>query len=189
MIVCGGVGGEGTYLANNGFKAITVSDISTTAKEIIEKRDSRLTGLACSAEDIKAADESYDLVLVREGLHHLRNPAKGLTEMLRVAKKAVVVLEPHSGIVPKLFSTEYENDDGLINYVFRWNDFVLTQVVRSYLLNQVKHIVTLRIWDHTGALLKVTKIIKNDALKLFAIKTCYSISVLSKLGENFIASH
>lgn len=119
MIVCGVVGGEDTYLANNGFKAITVSDISTTAKEIIEKRDSRLTGLACSAENIKATDESYDLVLVREeGLHDLKNPAKGLTEMLRVAKKAVVVLEPHSGIVSKLFGTEYENDDGLMNYVY-----------------------------------------------------------------------
>lgn len=64
----------------------------------------------------------------------------------------------------------------------------MTQVVRSYLLKQVKHIFILRIWDHTGALLKVTKMIKNDTLKLLIIKACYFILqfFLPSLGNKMI---
>ena len=89
LVVCGGVGGEGTFLHNVGFAPVTVSDVSPAAIEACGRRDPRLVGKVMDAESLDAPDGSYDLVLVQDGLHHLSRPVTGLTEMLRVARRAV----------------------------------------------------------------------------------------------------
>jgi SAM-dependent methyltransferase len=120
LVVCGGVGGEATWLLDNGFAEVTVSDFSANALAVCAEREPRATTLELDAEGPAVGDSSYDLVLVQDGLHHLRRPVLGFTEMLRVARRAVVVIEPHDGLVGRLLGRTWEEHDGVRNYVFRW---------------------------------------------------------------------
>lgn len=47
-----------------------------------------------SIYEIKAADESYDIVIASEVLEHMEEPEKALAELLRVSKKYVFVSVP-----------------------------------------------------------------------------------------------
>ena len=46
------------------------------------------------AEALPFRDDSMDIVYVHDGLHHLEEPALGVAEMARVARKAVSISEP-----------------------------------------------------------------------------------------------
>lgn len=51
----------------------------------------------CSKENAEAlsfADASFDFVLCKESYHHFPRPMKGLYEMLRVARRGVLLIEP-----------------------------------------------------------------------------------------------
>lgn len=56
---------------------------------------------AVNAEQIPYGDEAFDFVLCKEAYHHFPRPAIAFYEMLRVAKGAVVMIEPYDG--PKRF--------------------------------------------------------------------------------------
>ena len=149
LLVCGGVGGEGTFLANQGFIDVTVSDLSEKAMELCRRFDGRLKTRVLNAEDMsEVEDGSYDLVLVQDGLHHLPRPALGFTEMLRVARSAVIVIEPHTGVVARAMGTQWEMDGDAVNYVFRWNRSILEQTTRSYLLQEDAEVIMCRFFDH-----------------------------------------
>lgn len=148
LIVCGGVGGEGSLLANLGFRSVTVSDFSRRALEICEVRDPRLKTSVADAEAMSFPDESFDVVLVQDGLHHLARPMLGYTEMLRVARRAVIVIEPHAGLVAKLIGTTWEKHGDEVNYVFRWNQLLLEEPALSLLLDPTVYITAIRTWDH-----------------------------------------
>src|SRR5689334_5153468 len=75
LLVCGGVGGEGTFLANQGFVDVTVSDLSEKPMELCRRFDERLKTRVLNAEDMsEVEDRSYDIVVVQDGLHHLPRP-------------------------------------------------------------------------------------------------------------------
>jgi ubiquinone/menaquinone biosynthesis C-methylase UbiE len=148
LVVCGGVGGEGTFLANVGFRSVTVSDFSENALKICEKRDRRLATLLLDAENLELPDQSYDLVLVQDGLHHLQRPVSGFTEMLRVARKGVIVIEPHLGLVATVLGTVWEAHDGIVNYVFRWNRHMLEEISYSFFLRRPLYLKHMRLWNH-----------------------------------------
>lgn len=48
-----------------------------------------------SADDLKFADDSFDVVFCHALLHHVENVPKVIQEMRRVSKKYVVILEPN----------------------------------------------------------------------------------------------
>ena len=148
LVVCGGVGGEGTYLANGGFRRVTVSDISPNALAVCRKRDSRLSVEVADAECLPMADRSYDVVLVQDGLHHLPRPVLGFTEMLRVSRRAVVVIEPHSSLVGRLLGQTWEEHEGRKNYVFRWDAQLVRQAANAYLAQPECRVRVARLWDH-----------------------------------------
>lgn len=173
LIVCGGVGGEGTFLLNYGFSSITVTDYSKDLLEFLKIRDSRLKYAFMDAQHLEIEDEAFDFVLVQDGLHHLPNPVLGFTEMLRVAKKAVIIIEPHEGIVAKLFGTKIEHGEESSNFVFRWNRWLLRQVAHSYFIEHPVSIIHRRIWDHSLAMLRMTRFINNKYLQLRTIKAVY----------------
>lgn len=152
LVVCGGVGGEGSLLANIGFQSVTVADFSENALAYCRQRDPRLQTLRLDTERMELPDAAYDLVLVQDGLHHLPRPVQGFAEMLRVAKRAVLVNEPHWGLVARLIGTTWENHAGQVNYVFRWNQMLLEQATRSLLLQQPCQVEAIRLWDHAGAM-------------------------------------
>ena len=148
LVICSGVGEEGTLLANLGFRSVTVSDFSENALEICRIRDPRLKTSVVNAEAMAIPDRSFDLVLVQDGLHHLPRPMLGYTEMLRVARRAAIVIEPHAGLVAKLIGTTWEKHGDEINYVFRWNQLLLEEPARSLFLDSPTDVKAIRLWDH-----------------------------------------
>jgi ubiquinone/menaquinone biosynthesis C-methylase UbiE len=76
---------------------VTVTDFSQHALEICRERDPRLETRLEDAEHHDLPDESFDIVLVQDGLHELRRPTIGLTEMLRLSRVITIVIEPYDG--------------------------------------------------------------------------------------------
>lgn len=86
----------------------------------------------CSKQDLNQLtfeDDSFDFVLGKETLHHMSMPYKGLYEMLRVAKKGVILLEPSGEIVPKNKHNDFEPTG---NYVFTFTAHELLHVGLAY---------------------------------------------------------
>jgi ubiquinone/menaquinone biosynthesis C-methylase UbiE len=189
LVVCGGVGGEGTYLANQGFSDVTVSDLSEEALRICRKRDQRLKTRCLNTESMTdVSDNSYDFVLVQDGLHHLPRPVSGFTEMLRVARRGVIVIEPHYSLVGKLIGTEWEVEGDAINYVFRWDTPTLEQVARSYLLSKEALIIPYRMWDHNLAVRNFVSHVHPARWRLAAAKGLYgALSPVNCLGNMMVA--
>ena len=85
-----------------------------------------------NAEEIPFPDNSFDFVLCKESYHHFPRPAIAFYEMLRVAKMAVILIEPTDDriglinflkrplkkIIRKEKFFDYEPDG---NYIFRVN--------------------------------------------------------------------
>ena len=188
LVVCGGVGGEGTLLRKLGFQDVTVSELDPALIKIMEDRDPNLRGVVCDAERLPFENGSFEIVLVQDGIHHLKNPALGITEMLRVASRAVIVIEPHKGIVAELFGTKIENEGKDPNFVFRWNRGFFIQVVSSFLVGAQFQTYTLRFWDHSLAMLRLFRWIPVNSTKLLAIRASYGFldTVMGFLGNMFV---
>jgi ubiquinone/menaquinone biosynthesis C-methylase UbiE len=186
LLVCGGVGGEGIFLANHGFRDVTVSDFSESALAICRRRDPRLKTALLNAEDMSPVpDRSYDVVLVQDGLHHLPRPVLGLTEMLRVARVAAVVIEPHRGLVGRFFGTEWEVHGSAVNYVFRWNRSILEQTARSYLLEKDTIIELHRVWDHNVVVRRIVERLPPPH-RVLAAKSIYHLLSMANWAGNMM---
>jgi SAM-dependent methyltransferase len=155
LAVCGGIGGEAIYFKRIGFKKVTNCDLSPVSIINSKKLDPSLVTEEANAEALPYKDGAFDIVVVQDGLHHLPRPALGFTEMLRVAKKAVVVIEPKHGLVGGLIGTQFEKQGAFENYVFRWSPYSFQDVTKSYLLRKLTDIKFIALWDHTLAVYKV----------------------------------
>jgi SAM-dependent methyltransferase len=180
LVVCGGVGGEGYFLQQRGFSEVTVSDISEVALRSCARLAPQVNTKVANAEDLPFADESFDVVVVQDGLHHLPRPPQGLTEMLRVARRAAVVLEPYESAVGRLIGTRWEAHGDAVNYVFRWDDHMLSSVAYSYTLRRDLIIVCRRLWDHPLAMNRLVARLPA-ALRLSAARAAYGL--LTPLGS------
>jgi len=187
LTICAGTGGEGMHLSRLGFESVTVSDISNNALTVCNELAPNLHTLQLNAETMDLEDNSFDLVVVQAGLHHLPRPALGLTEMLRVARKAIIVLEPHTGFVPNLIGTEWEEQGDARNYVFRWNQNIFEQVTRSYLLSDTVLVQAYKDWEHGQFILKVARRFPV-VMQLGLMKFIYGVlnTLFPMLGNKFI---
>jgi glycosyltransferase involved in cell wall biosynthesis/SAM-dependent methyltransferase/uncharacterized protein YbaR (Trm112 family) len=97
LVVCGGSGLEGEFLARAGAHVVS-SDLSLGAARRTRERARRygidLIPVVADVEALPFLDRAFDLVLVHDGLHHLERPHVGLVEMARVADRWVSVTEP-----------------------------------------------------------------------------------------------
>ncbi len=97
LTVCGGSGMDAEFLAGAGASVIS-SDLSIRAadrvQQRIERRSISVMPIVADVEHLPFADQSVDLVYVHDGLHHLEDPAVGIAEMARVARRAVCISEP-----------------------------------------------------------------------------------------------
>ncbi|MBS1533041.1 MAG: class I SAM-dependent methyltransferase [Bacteroidetes bacterium] len=157
LVVCGGVGGEGIFFIRKGFHDVTVSDISENSLQICRELEPKIKTVVLNGEDTGLPENAYDLVIVQDGLHHLPRPTTGFTEMLRTARKGVVVIEPYYGTVGNLIGTEWEVHGDSTNYVYRWNRMMVSQAVKSYLLKEFKAIKVFRLWDHNVVVRKLSQ--------------------------------
>jgi len=185
LVVCGGSGADGTLLANLGLADVTVSDVSEVALRLSRERDRRLKTMMLDAETMDLPANSFDLVLVQDGLHHLPRPVLGFTEMLRVARRAVVIIEPHAGIIGKALGQTWERTGDAVNYVFRWDAGLLTQTTRSYLLDQAA-IYPSRIWNHNITLENVGRAVGGGRLGVGVAKALYAL--LNTPGPRWIGN-
>lgn len=134
LFLCAGEGAEASVCYDVlGLRNVTFSDISPVAVTTGLNRDSRLKGFAADAENTGLNDASYDLVIVQDGLHHLRSPVRGFTEMLRIARLGAIFIEPHDALIGRLIGTEWEGHGDAVNYVFRWTRRLVQQAASSYL--------------------------------------------------------
>ncbi len=89
-----GSGHDSWIMLNEGFKDVLTTDIGagTLKRSLAEGHIQKYA--QANAEDLKFADNQYDFVLCKEAFHHMRRPYLGIYEMLRVARRAVVMIEP-----------------------------------------------------------------------------------------------
>lgn len=187
LTICGGTGGEASYMADRGFGEVTNSDFSAGALEMAKKRDERLQVRTIDIENNDVPDESYDVVMVQDGLHHLTRPVQGFNEMIRMAKHAAIVVEPHQSMVGKLIGTEWEKVGEAVNYVFRWDHDLFAQTARSQLVREPTAIWTKRLWDHNQAVSKLSNWTEDETKKMAITKTAYGIlGPAARLGNMFI---
>ena len=121
LSICCGDGFEAEYVYKLGAK-VTVSDISDQAVKAAKRRCPFLNGVVADAESLPFKNESFDLVLVRDGLHHLPNPYKGFREMNRVSKIGFIIIEAQRNFITEILimfklAEEYEISG---NYVYRF---------------------------------------------------------------------
>ena len=97
LTVCAGSGMDAEFLSSLGARVIS-SDISLGAARRARERARRygfaMLPIVADVEHLPFRDQAVDVVFVHDGLHHLERPLTGLTEMARVAGRAVSVTEP-----------------------------------------------------------------------------------------------
>jgi SAM-dependent methyltransferase len=146
LVVCGG-GFERELLLAAGFSDVTISNLDEQYSEVIAPyRWSRQ-----DAEHLTYDDGSFDIALVRAGLHHCYSPHRALLEMYRVARKAIVVIEARDSLLVQIgralgFATDFELEavsgadfksggvaNGPIpNFVYRWTENEVFKTISSY---------------------------------------------------------
>jgi SAM-dependent methyltransferase len=100
-LTIGDSGGDAFFLQSCGVADVTASSISSQQLSAL-KQHGHLTGVALreiNAERIDCESDSFDIIYCKEAYHHLPRPAMGLYEMIRVARKCVILCEPcdHGG--------------------------------------------------------------------------------------------
>ena len=127
----GNFGSDAYFLERTGVKAVATS-ISDSTLALAKAQGLIQEFRVENAENISAPDASYDFVLCKESYHHFPRPSVAFYEMLRVAKTAVVLIEPSEGPVRlldylKIFvKTTIRNDESVLfetsgNFIYRLN--------------------------------------------------------------------
>jgi SAM-dependent methyltransferase len=91
-------GFEAHYLQKCG-QEVTASDISDTLLREAHRRGGVDKFRAINVEAIDEQDDSFDYVSCREAFHHFPRAYLGLYEMVRVARKAAIILEPTDALL------------------------------------------------------------------------------------------
>jgi SAM-dependent methyltransferase len=98
LVVAGGERDQRAF-QSLGFKQVTISNL-----------DTRMTGTEYApyawsfqdAEDLRLPDGSFDFCVVHNGLHHCASPHHAIIEMLRVARRGVLLFEPYDNVLTRL---------------------------------------------------------------------------------------
>jgi len=128
------------------FKKIVLSGISSPDEKTkeIARIDKRVSYVKQNMEKLTFPDKSFDLVFIKEAIHHVPRPILAFYELLRVAKKAVIFIEPQESLLGNILdrlnlSSKYEknqsgNQKFRDNYVYRWRKKEIIKLLNSYYL-------------------------------------------------------
>ncbi|CAM4403830.1 Methyltransferase domain-containing protein [Pedobacter westerhofensis] len=87
------------YICNNSSDhSAHASDLNSDFLEVSQKEGFVNSYSAENAEKLSFENNSFDYVLCKESYHHFPRPYMAVYEMLRVAKKGVVIIEPQDPI-------------------------------------------------------------------------------------------
>lgn len=95
----GRFGMDAIYLQEHGAQSFPTDISGTLLEESKSKgliRDYRVE----NAESLSFQDQSFDFVFCKESYHHFPRPMCALYEMLRVARRAVLLIEPNDQTLP-----------------------------------------------------------------------------------------
>lgn len=139
--ICCGSGMISEYYAKKGAKVSGI-DLSPEAVERASIRSKRYNFQAefriADSTNLPFPDNSFDIVSVHDGLHHLDNPKKAVKEMIRLAKKGVIMIEPAKALVTRAsvllgISKEYEGTD----FVYRFKKDELLSWLKEFGIKKV----------------------------------------------------
>jgi ubiquinone/menaquinone biosynthesis C-methylase UbiE len=103
--VCCGSGMLAEELARRGAQ-VTGIDFSPAVVARAQERARRYgftaRFLTADAEHLPFPSQSFDVVAVHDGLHHLDDPYRAIGEMVRVAREGVLILEPAQAALTQL---------------------------------------------------------------------------------------
>jgi ubiquinone/menaquinone biosynthesis C-methylase UbiE len=167
ILIVGGSYRDANVVYRAGFRRITLSNIEPMADaEKTSLVDAKLTLLYADLENLPFPDNSYDVVLAHEVLHHCRSPHRALLEMLRVCRKHVILMEPNDSLtmrvliklrfsfpyeLPAVTSNNYEKggvqNSNIPNYIYRWNKRSVYQAAAAYLPESEFALHVRQYWD------------------------------------------
>ncbi|MFA6014053.1 MAG: methyltransferase domain-containing protein [Gallionellaceae bacterium] len=92
-------GHDSLMLRSMGISNVVASNLDVA--ELKLGHDAGVVGdyLTINAEKISLPDDSFDYVLCKEALHHMPRPILAIYEMLRVARKGIVFVEPQDKVI------------------------------------------------------------------------------------------
>lgn len=167
LIVGGGIADE-QLLRQAGFKHIVNSNLPSNVDLAFSGGESvpETERIALDAEALDIASDSFDVVFASEVLHHCSSPHRALCEMLRVARRSVIFMEPNdslftNALVKMNFSFPYElaavidhdyqsgglRDSHIPNFVYRWNRHEVVKTVSAYIPERVFSVRARPYWD------------------------------------------
>lgn len=112
-------GWDAARLLAMGAPVVTASDLSGVRLEHARSEGIIHDYRVENAEAMTADDGSYDAVFCKEAFHHLPRPWVGLYEMLRVARKVVLLIEPRDWAIDG-GSVTVTGPKGLLGSLIAW---------------------------------------------------------------------
>jgi SAM-dependent methyltransferase len=167
ILIVGGSAEDEQTLREAGFKRIVNSNLPTDMDRLVEDESASATQhIPLDAENIKLPDDAYDMVFASEVLHHCSSPHRALCEMIRVARRYVMFLEPNdslamSALVSLRLSFPYElpavidhnyksgglRDSHIPNFIYRWNGHEVLKTVSSFIPERIFSVHARPYWD------------------------------------------
>lgn len=95
----GRFGLDAWMIGQMGFTDVVATDISDSLLKEAARHGNPVRYRVENAEALSDADDSVDYVLCKESYHHFPRPMLALYEMLRVARRAVVLIEPRDPLI------------------------------------------------------------------------------------------
>lgn len=90
----GRLGTDAQHLMEMGAKDVHCTDISEDILKVAHAKGLIGAFSRENAETLSFSDNSFDYVYCKEALHHFPRPFTALHEMMRVARKAIIITEP-----------------------------------------------------------------------------------------------
>lgn len=179
-LVAGCGSGDDLWYLTRRFRADwTAVDISEAAVEMTTAAYPQVHGMVADLERLPYGDRAFDVAFCASTLHHLPRPLMGLYELVRVAREAVILIEPNDSWLTRLATAvgaaqEYEPSG---NYVYRFGAAEMTRVARAASLGV--HV------DRCFALHRVAK--TEREFRLLAGANRVANALAPRLGNSIIA--
>ena len=115
----GRFGLDAQYIIKHGCSCLA-TDISDTL--LIEAKQNNLIPdfHVENAESLSFSDNQFDYAFCKESFHHFPRPLIALYEMLRVSKKAIILIEPNDPLsIPSLFKILFYHFKKILKYILK----------------------------------------------------------------------
>lgn len=187
LILGCGFGTDIFYLNRYADLDIVATDISVQNTIITRKSFEQAQVAVSDSENLPFSEESFDYVFVCDSLHHMARPYLGVYEMLRVAKRAVCIIEPHDCFLTRLatrlgFMQEFE-DAG--NYVLKLSRHDIARLAKSLFVTY--RTSSLFATDY-GLFERIPPALRRILFPVFKIGTRCINKIAPSQGNTFVAA-